>query len=145
MSETVGAQVETPIGGAEASETIRVPRNVMSMLRQSYDSREKVLDWLLAFAVVGCLVYIFRDQLRACLWPLPSASDGPNAGRTDNSQPNQNVAGAFPQQAKRPELFTYNMPSSRHGRYGVGPSGTRPPDNPSNPPVFPTMADDLAC
>jgi hypothetical protein len=138
MSESIEA-----VGGAARAageETIRIPRNVYGLLRQSYDTREKVLDWLLAFAVVGALIYAFRDQLLAACIPkvLPDEHDTPEAGRYEDMQINQNVAGALPQgQQAKANVYTYNLPPSRNIRHGVGPSGTRPPNDPGAPPVFP--------
>ena len=62
MSDTV----EQEVSGA-ANQVVRVPRNMLAMIRQSYDTREKVLDWCLAFAVALCLMYVFRDQLSAMI------------------------------------------------------------------------------
>jgi hypothetical protein len=117
---------------ATADETIRIPRNAMRLLRQSYDSQEKVKDWLLAIAVVGAMVFVFRNQLMGL---LPNA--GPNVGRHDNYVPNQKVGDAFPNTEVQPRIYTYNMPPSRSVRHDRGPSATRPPSNPSCPPGFP--------
>jgi hypothetical protein len=117
---------------ATADETIRIPRNAMRLLRQSYDSQEKVKDWLLAIFVVGALVYVFRNQLMGF---LPNA--GPNVGRQDNYVPNQAVGDAFPNTEVSPRIYTYNMPPSRDVRHDRGPSSTRIPSNPSCPPRFP--------
>jgi hypothetical protein len=135
MSESLGEAAE-----AAGETTIRIPRNVYAMLRESYDSREKVLDWLLAFAVVAALVYAFRDQLLACVMPkvIPDEHDTPEAGRHEDMMPNQNIAGALPaRQAAQSNIYTYNMPPSRNLRHGMGPSGTRPPDDPGQAPAFP--------
>jgi hypothetical protein len=115
---------------------IRVPSNLMAHIRASYDSREKVLDWMLAFGVVIAMVWAFRDDISAMLAvPMPNAD--PNAGRTADQQPNQDVAGAFPPSAVRPDLYSYNMPRSRRIRYAAGPSGTPPPSDPSQPATYP--------
>lgn len=119
-----------------ADETVRIPRNVMGLLRQSYDTREKVLDWALAFIVAGALAWAFKDEIRSMfLAPNPD----PNAGKAPDPQPNVNLGSAFPgagQSGGRwPALYAYAMPSSRDIRASVGPNGTRPPSNPSNPPV----------
>src|ERR1700735_2038935 len=92
---------------ATADETIRIPRNAMRLLRQSYDSQEKAKDWLLAIAVVGAMVYVFWDELRGF---LPNA--GPNVGRQANYVPNQAVGDAFPNTEIQPRIYTYNMPAS---------------------------------
>lgn len=125
--------VETELSQA-GRQTVRIPQNIMSLLRQSYDSREKVLDWCLAFGVAGALVYVFRDELAALARP-PSVD--PNAGRADEPIPNVDLATAFPaNQRAQPSLYTYNMPVSRAIRYSVGPSGTMPPIDPSQPPDY---------
>lgn len=116
-----------------ANQTIRVPSNIMGLLRQSYDSREKMLDWMLAIGVTVALVVAFRDELRSMLGV--SGDAGPNVGRRAPSVPNQDLGSAFPYAGRTggryPALYAYNMPTSRNFRYGIGPSGTRPPDNPS--------------
>ncbi len=116
---------------ATAEETIRIPRNAMRLLRQSYDSQEKTKDWLLAIAVVGAMVYVFRDQLMGL---LPNA--GPNVGRHDHYVPNQAVGDAFPNTEIQPRIYTYNLPPSRAVKFGIGPSMTPAPRNPSNPPLY---------
>ena len=121
-----------------ADETIRVPSNIMGLLRHSYDSREKVLDWMLAIGVVVALTFAFRDDLRSMLGV--SGDVGPNAGRKAPPVPNQDIGTAFPNAGpsggRWPALYNYNMPVSRDIRYGVGPSATRPPDNPSQPATY---------
>ena len=118
-----------------ADEVIKVPAGLMGLLRQSYDTREKVLDWMLSFAVVWVMVILFRQQLTE-MWGQRNL--GPNAGRKDNLVPNQDLAsmigavGDIP-----PGIYTYNMPSSRMIRYARGPSGTRVPSDPSATPVYP--------
>jgi hypothetical protein len=114
--------------------TVRVPANMWRLIRQSYDSREKVLDWCLAIGVVIALVWAFRDQLLNVLWPVPD----PNAGRSDAPLPNQDVATALPAgNPARSDIYTYNMPVSRQIKYGSVPSGVGPPSNPSLPPLYP--------
>jgi hypothetical protein len=133
--EAVGEAAE-----AAGEATVRIPRNVYGLLRESYDSREKVLDWLLAFAVVAALIYAFRDQLLAVCMPkvIPDEHDTPEAGRHEDMVPNQNIAGALPvAQKARSNVYTYNLPPSRDLRHGMGPSGTRPPDDPGAAPMFP--------
>lgn len=112
---------------------VRVPNGIMALLRQSYDSRERVLDWMLAIGVACGLVYAFRDELRGFI----ASPEDANAGRTDDLEPNQNIPGAFPNTAQRPDLYSYNMPAARNIRYGIGPSSVPPPANPANPPAFP--------
>jgi hypothetical protein len=114
---------------------IRVPSNLMAHIRASYDSREKVLDWMLAFGVAIAMVWAFRDDIRTML-AVPNAD--PNVGRSPDQQPNQDVAGAFPASAVRPDLYSYNMPRSRRTRYAAGPSGTQPPSDPSQSPSYPS-------
>lgn len=128
MSESLGQAADAAEG-----ETIRVPRNIMGLLRQSYDSREKMLDWILAFAVAIALVLMFRDQIMACFITDP----GPNAGRDDPPVPSQNVDEAIPPEDQtNARLYTYNMPVSRKIRYFPGPSANPPPLDPSMPPRF---------
>lgn len=125
---------------ADAAEgrMVRVPANMMRIIRQSYDSREKVLDWCLAIGVVVALCWAFRDQLMNVLWPVPD----PNAGRTDAPVPNQDVATALPiGNPARADVYTYNMPKSRQIKFGSAPSGVGPPDNPSLPPLYPVEDD----
>jgi hypothetical protein len=131
MSETLGEAGEA---ASDLDDTVvRVPANLMALIRQSYDSREKVLDWMLAIAVVAAMVYVFRDELRSCLAGDPSV----NAGRVDAPMPSQDLQGAFPFGGRNTDrLYTYNMPSSRKYKYSAGPSGTRPPADPSQPPTY---------
>jgi hypothetical protein len=132
MSETV-----SDVAGAADSagrQTVRVPANVLRLIRQSYDTREKTMDWLLAISVVAALAYIMRDEIRDMINPN---GDDPNAGRPDDQQVNQDVAGAWaPYGGLRPSLYTYAMPVSRGLPFRAPPTGMRPPDNPSLPPSF---------
>lgn len=118
---------------ATADATVRVPANIYALLRQSYDTREKILDWMLAIGTVATMAYVFRDQIRTTLWPYDNAD--PDTGRADPPTPNQDVAGAFPT-GRRCDLYTYNLPYSRTARQGIGPTATRPPLNPALPPAF---------
>lgn len=131
--------VDQDFAGA-ADETIRVPGNLMHFIRQSYDTREKMLDWMLALGVAGALTFAFRDEIRT--WLGIAGEAGPNVGRADNIVPNQDIGSAFPYAGREggrwPALYNYNMPSSRNIRYNAGPSGTRPPRNPSLQPTFDT-------
>ena len=127
MSDDV-AQAAT----AAERQTVRLPANLMALVRQSYDSREKVLDWMLALGVVGSLAWVFRDQLKGWCTLDP----GPNAGRADEPQPNQDVAGAFRPACARPDLYTYNMPPARNVRFSIGPTMSPPPSNPASPPGY---------
>jgi hypothetical protein len=138
MSDTVSETLADVGDAADAAgkQTVRVPANLLRMVRQSYDSREKVLDWMLAIGVVATLSYVFRDEIRGCIWP--GVPDDPNAGRADEPTPNQDVADAFPGGGMRPGLYTYNMPPARNFRYSAAPSGTRPPHNPSMSPGYST-------
>lgn len=129
MSETIEGDLSNT-----AAETIRVPRNIMGLLRQSYDTREKILDWMLALFVTGALVWAYRDELWNCIAPDPDT----NAGRDDPPQPSQNVNEALPpDDITNAKVYTYNLPSSRNIRYSIGPSNVPPPGNPSNPPAYP--------
>lgn len=112
---------------------VRIPANIYGLIRQSYDTREKILDWMLAIGTVAVLAWAFRDQIRTVVWPYDNAD--PDTGRTDPPVPNQDVSGAFPT-GRRSDLYTYNLPYCRTSREGVGPSGTRPPLNPALPPAF---------
>jgi hypothetical protein len=117
---------------AAGEQTIKIPSNVMGWLRQSYDSREKILDWSLAFIVAGLMVYTFRGPLLGMVWSI----DDPNAGKADNPQPNMDVGDAFPNTGATSRIYTYNMPPSRDIRSDAGPSGTGVPRNPSRPPEY---------
>lgn len=122
MSETIeGAASEA------AGRTIRVPANIMGLLRQSYDTREKVLDWMLAIGVTAALAYAYGDEIRG--WLAAPEPDAP--------APNADVGGAFDASIRKPEIYTYNMPVSRRARYGPGPSAVSPPADPGQPPAFP--------
>lgn len=117
--------------GAAARETIRIPSNVMGLLRESYDTRQKVLDWMLSIGVIAVLIWAFWE-------PLGSLFGG------QDMKPSQNVSGVGgalpPRQTAPANIYTYNLPSSRRMiRTGVGPTGTRPPNNPSNPPGFQSL------
>lgn len=129
--------IETELAEA-ADGTIRVPANLMHFIRASYDSREKMLDWMLAFGVVGALTYAFRDELRSLIGVTGNVTA--NVGRADNPVPNQDIESAFPDAGpsggRWPALYAYNMPVSRAIRYDIGPSGTRPPSNPSDPASY---------
>ena len=116
-----------------AEQTVRIPAGVMGLLRQSYDSRERVLDWCLAIGVTVTLAWAFRGQLRdMCgLDGDPSV----NAGRDDPPQPSQDVDGAFPLRTGN-DVYTYNMPVSRRIVYRAGPSGTGLPTDPAAPPTY---------
>lgn len=123
----VGAAAE-----AAGRETVRIPSNVMGLLRRSYDTREKMLDWLLAFVVAGVMIYAFRGPLLGFVW----ATSDPEEGKPDPPVPNSAVGQAFPNTGIPSRIYTYNMPSSRNYRNFPGPSGTRPPENPSCPPDY---------
>lgn len=115
---------------AAVNEAVKLPANLMGLLRESYDSRQKVLDWLLAGSVAVVCVWAFWPQLTSL-----AATGGPVT-------PNQDVDGALPSLWKQPlpaNVYTYNMPSSRRIRDGYGPSGTRTPFNPSSQPDFPSL------
>lgn len=128
MAEEVIAEVSNA-----ADETIRIPRNVMGLLRQSYDSREKVLDWMVSIVVAVALVWAFRKELRGAI----GASSDPQAGAAPSLQPNMDIGDAFSNRGILARVYTYNMPMSRNIIKRVGPSGTRPPQNPSATPSYP--------
>lgn len=113
-------------------ETTRIPANLYGLVRQSIDTREKVLDWCLAIAVSGTIAWVFRDQLASFFYP----NGGVNAGRQDNPTPNQDVATAFPTRSVN-DFYQYNMPRSRTLKYTPGPSVTAVPVNPSSQPAYP--------
>lgn len=120
-----------------ARETVRVPANLMSLVRQSYDSREKVLDWLLAIAAAATMAYVFRGQITAFF--VPTGITDPNTGNDCEPLPDTGPAAlneAFPT-GTRVDLYTYNLPRSRNIRYSVGPSANGVPGNPSSNPTFP--------
>jgi hypothetical protein len=105
------------------NETVKLPSNLMSILRESYDSRQKVLDWMLSFAVIAVCIWAFWEPLVG-MFP------------TRKVVPSQDVSGALPDVWRQPvpsKLYTYNLPSSRTMHVGIGPSSTRPPHNPSKP------------
>lgn len=124
--------------GDAADKTVRVPANLMHFIRASYDSREKILDWMMALGVTAALAYAFRDELRTLIGVTGNID--PNAGRDPNPVPNQDIPSAFPHAGpvggRWPALYNYNMPTSRRIRYDAPPSGTRPPDNPSRVATF---------
>ena len=111
-----------------AEEGIAIPRNVMGLLRASYDTREKHLDWLLAIATVGVVTLVFWPQIKeAC------------TGAKRDMVANQNVGSAL--KGDVIDLYTYNLPPTRQLRNRVGPSGTRVPFNPGYGPWFPNQMD----
>lgn len=125
-------EIIAEVSGA-ADETIRIPRNVMGLLRQSYDSREKQLDWIISIVVTLALAWAFRKELKGALGVNPSV----NAGLAPSQQPNMDIGDAFPNDGILARVYTYNMPMSRTIVRRVGPSGTRPPDDPSTAPSYP--------
>jgi hypothetical protein len=124
--------IETAAGDA-ADRVVRIPANLMGLLHQSYDSRQKVLDWMLAIGTVALLAWAFREQITAVISP---PLDDPDAGLNDPAVPNMDLAGAFPASGKRPDLYTYNMPGSRIGSHPFGPTVTRMPRDPSTQPTY---------
>ena len=117
--------------GEAAEATVRVPSNIMGLLRQSYSNREKMLDWMLAIGCALALCWAYRDTLLG----LAAPPTDPNTGRP-TMVPNQNTPGAFPNTARQPRFYSYNLPPSRKIAYAIGPSGTMPPANPSQPPRY---------
>jgi hypothetical protein len=117
-----------------ADQTIRLPKNVLRLIRQSYSSRERVLDWTLAIFVAAAMCYVFKAQLMGMFAGDPSI----NAGATPSQVPNQNVGDAFPTtQYATPNIYTYNMPVSRNLERRFGPILTRVPHDPSLPLEYP--------
>lgn len=124
--------VETDLSDA-ATASVRVPGDILQLVRQSYDTRQKALDWLLALSVAGALVWAFQDELKAWIWP---ANLPPDAGRDATPQPNQDVAGAYPFYGRGPDRLSYNLPPSRSLQYGRVQSAVGLPSNPSAPPFL---------
>lgn len=125
--------LNTSLDAAEG-ETIRVPRNLMGYIRRSYDTREKVLDWMLAIFVAITLAWMFQDEIKS--WLVPDG--GINAGRDDGPQVNQDTEGAIPTggaEQTQAEMYTYNQPATRQIRYAAPPTGAFVPRNPSLPPM----------
>jgi len=123
-----------------AADTIRVPRNIMGLLRRSYDTREKVLDWMLAIFVATALAWMFRDQFVSLFWVTDPT---PNAGRDDPPIPSQNVNEALDPGNEIPaRVYTYNLPKSRTTKYFPGPSSNTIPTDPSQPARFPALEGD---
>lgn len=116
--------------GDSYEEVVKIPSGVMNLIRQSYDSRERVLDWMLALSVAGALIYVFRAQISGMITPPKD----PNAGKTD-MVPNQDVKNAVCDSNMRPpkaNIYTYNMPRSRSEIASrIGPSSVRIPFNPA--------------
>jgi hypothetical protein len=115
-------------------QVVNIPSGVMDLVRKSYDTRDKVFDWLLAIGVTGTLVYVFWDQICGL---LPSA-----IGKYD-IMPNQDVTGALGKTPCQPvsNIYTYNMPPARKNIADrIGPASVRVPYNPGTGPQF--SADD---
>jgi len=128
----------------ESEHVVRVPANMMRLLRESYDTRQKQLDWWLALAVAGALCWAFRDQLMGIVGLSDATA---NAGAYPHMKPNQDIGQAFPTPsgatgAGRGTVwngYTYNLPPSRQLKEARGPSATRQPWSPSLAPSFPTI------
>ena len=83
MSESLGQAADAAEG-----ETIRVPRNIMGLLRQSYDSREKMLELLASAEKAICILDAkVQDQEAIGLllrklsgWGKPRQGQGRNHG-----------------------------------------------------------------
>ena len=108
--------------GRASEEILRIPAGVMNLLRQSYSTREKVLDWLLAGAVAAVALY--------AAWPMLKRR------RLDQTDmvPNQDVKGALGAAGSvdtvYKQTYTYNLPPGRRIAHRVGPSpysAPRPP------------------
>ena len=132
MASGVQVMVDTIEGTTES--VVRIPANAMSLLRQSYDSRQKVLDWMLAIGVAGAMCWAFKAELRGFL----TSPINVNTGRDDDIVPNMAVREARNFGDAGQGQYTYNLPASRALPFRVAPSGTRAPNNPSDAPSFPT-------
>lgn len=126
MSDAIGVARE----GVE--EIARVPQGVMRLLQQSYATRERHLDWLLALVAVGAVVYAFWPQI----------CDGVKQGKagvgTNNpdSKPNDDIKGALSDNPSV-RLYTYNLPAARNFAPRRGPTVVPTPQNPSFSPAYP--------
>jgi hypothetical protein len=116
-----------------ADDTIEIPRNVMGLLRQSYDTRQKMLDWMLAIGVALLMGWAFRAELMGLLAPSYDVNDGTQ----DNYQPNMNLGEALRTDGVPSQIYTYNLPPSRNVRTDPTPQGVGLPSNPSQPPMYP--------
>lgn len=131
------ASIEADVAGIEAGATIRLPANMLGMLREAYGSREKTLDWIIAGIVTVTMIWVFWGT-----WKAGAVGGDVNAGRVDNFVPNMDVDGAFPKDngvVVPTNLLTYNMPVSRRQAYQRGPSMVNLPRNPSYPAAFPSV------
>lgn len=113
-----------------------IPANLMAILRQSHDARERMLDWVLAIGVSAVLVYAFRDSIAG--W-FAGHSDDPNTGRAEPPKPDPD-ADAWKTGNPAVDYVSYNMPRSRAYRWGVAPIPTLPPRNRQRPPIPPVGA-----
>lgn len=127
MSESVAS-----LADQTSEQVIRLPSGVVRLVRQSIDSRERVLDWMLALAVAGTMLYVFWDQV--CGLVNPSKSVNAGLGDTQPNYDGKTMGGDGIQSVST--FITYNMPSSRKFAQRVGPSNIRIPDNPQNGPQF---------
>jgi hypothetical protein len=113
-------------------DVVHIPSGVMDLVRQSYDSRERVLDWMLAIAVVGVLLYLMGPKFNLSFTKLV----GVNADKID-LMPNQDVAAAVGTNQPVETIYTYNMPIARRNiAYNVGPTSVRKPFNPKFGPQY---------
>jgi hypothetical protein len=129
----------TDAAGETADAIVKIPSGAMRIIRQSYDSRERVLDWMLAIFVAAALVYVFKAQLMGMFVGDP----GPNAGLPPVFAPNQNVGSAFPNDQYAPAyVYTYNMPSSRSQQTRFANLNTRKPHDPGQQPQYPDLQGD---
>jgi hypothetical protein len=127
MSEAVSQTLNSTY-----EETVRIPSGVMQLVRQSYDTRDKVLDWMLAIFVAGALIYVFRAPLMAMVKPDLSI----NAGKVD-VVPDNAICEAVGNGQPVGKIYTYNMPQSRQNIASrIGPSSVRMPYNPGYGPQF---------
>lgn len=126
MSESIAADLNET-----TEQVVRLPSGVLRLVRESYDSRERVLDWMLAFFVSGALIYVFWDQLSSLASPSKSA----NAGLPDVI-PNNDIKNAVGNGQPVGNYFTYNMPTSRQYASRIGNANTRIPFNPADGPQY---------
>ena len=119
--------------GRLAKDTIRIPAGVMGMLQQSYSTRERQLDWLLAIVAVGATMYAFWDQIAGACGYAGKVGAGTEI---PDHRPNEDVTSALPRDPSA-KLYNYNMPASRNMAWRRGPSMNPIPNNPSFTPAYP--------
>jgi hypothetical protein len=163
--------VESDLSAA-AESGVRLPANIMGMLREAYAERENALDWLLASVVVVVMGVVYWKVVRNPIGPMSddvenrkvSALRAANVGQNVpiKPDPNATAAKAMPDSGISGSLaafntvpsanwypsapvLTYNLPPSRAIPAGRGPTLTRKPDSPSTQPRFADLQDDSNC